>query len=351
MSTAARPVPSTSAGMSMRLRLATGSSASGTKPDAGSQPRRTDTSRISMIPSQKLGTDTPQSERPLASTSHGVLRRTAAITPAGMAMAMATRSDRHASSSVMGSLVATVPATDCRVRMDSPRSPRTARPSQRTYCTGRGAFRPYLSRISSRPAASASVPASTRAGSPGIIRTPAKTMRLISSSVTAETKARRTRNSNTRLLPGGPLDPDQSVRHRLVALQILGKRHDVVRVIEIDRVPPRRDQVDGLAVERPALGDVADLARLVQQRVDLLVAPSGGGEAAAARLPLMYVSARIHPSPPADQERLVLAVVVVLERGRELLRPQTDVESRLARHALDDLPDPALPRIFRNTPP
>ena len=32
-----------------------------------------------MIPSQKLGIDTPHSETPLASTSHAVLRRTAAI--------------------------------------------------------------------------------------------------------------------------------------------------------------------------------------------------------------------------------------------------------------------------------
>src|SRR5215470_6724147 len=155
--------------------------------------------------------------------------------------------------------------------MDSPRSPRSARPSQRPYCTGSGAFNPYFSRISSSPAASASVPASTRAGSPGIARTPAKTIRLISSSVTAEMKARRTRNSTT-LLPGGPLDPDQPVRHRLVALEVLGERHDVVRVVEIDGVAPRRQQVDRFPVERAPLGDVGDLARLVQERVDLFVA-------------------------------------------------------------------------------
>src|SRR5262245_39079973 len=270
--------------MIMRLKLATGSSASGTNPDAGSQPRRTDTSRISMMPSQKLGTDTPQSEMPLARTSHGVLRCTAAMTPAGMAMAMATRRDRHASSKVMGSLRATVPATDCRVRMDSPRSPRSARPSQRAYCSGSGALSPYFSRISSSPAASASVPASTRAGSPGMARTPAKTMRLISSSVTAEMKARRTRNSNTRLLPGRPLDPDQPVRHRFVALEVLGERHDVVRVVEINGVAPRGQQVGRFPVERPPLGHVRDLARLVQERVDLLVAGQGGVQAAAACL-------------------------------------------------------------------
>jgi hypothetical protein len=35
----------------------------------------------------------------------------------------------------------------------------------------------------------------TRAGSPGIRRTPVKTMRLMTTSVTAEIAARRTRNS------------------------------------------------------------------------------------------------------------------------------------------------------------
>src|SRR6185436_13227574 len=310
--TAARPVPSTSAGITMRLTLATGSSISGTNPDAGSQPSRTETNKISMIPSQKLGTDTPQSETPLARRSHGVLRRTAAITPAGMAITSATSRERHASSSVMGSLRATVLATDCRVRMDSPRSPRSARPSQRAYCSGSGALSPYFSRISSSPAASASVPASTRAGSPGIIRTPAKTIRLISSTVTAEMKARRTRNSNT-LLPGGSLHPDQPVRHRLVALEVLGERHDVVRVIEEDRVAPRADEIDGLAIERPPLADVGDLAGLVQERVDLLVAGPGGVETAAARLPLVDVAVGIDAPAPADHECRVLAVVVVLE--------------------------------------
>src|SRR5688572_8769724 len=260
MSTAASPVPSTRAGISMRLRLPIGSSAIGTKPEAGSQPKRTDTSRISMIPSQKLGTDTPHSDTPLASTSQAVLRRTAAMTPAGIAMATATSSDRQASSTVIGSLVATIDATDVRVRMDSPRSPVAARPSHRTYCTGSGALRPYFSRISSIPAASASAPASTRAGSPGIIRTPVNTMRLMISSVIAEMNARRTRNSITlRLLPGGPLHADQPVRHGPVPLEVLGERHDVVRVIEVERVAPGADEVDGLAVEAAALGDVGDL--------------------------------------------------------------------------------------------
>src|SRR2546426_7153221 len=93
--TAARAVPSTNAGMSMRCRLASGLSQSGTNPDAGSQPSRTEKNRISMIPSQKLGTDTPQSDALLARTSQNVLRRTAASTPAGKAEGRAVSTERH----------------------------------------------------------------------------------------------------------------------------------------------------------------------------------------------------------------------------------------------------------------
>src|SRR5262249_1707600 len=144
MSTAASAVPSTNAGITMRCTLASGLSQSGTKPEAGSQPRRTEKNRISMIPSQKLGTDTPQSDAPLASTSHAVLRRTAARTPAGIAIASAMTTDRHASSTVIGSLRATVTITGSRVRIERPRSPCRARPAQRGVGRGAGVVRPLL---------------------------------------------------------------------------------------------------------------------------------------------------------------------------------------------------------------
>ena len=150
-----------------------------------------------MIPSQKFGTETPHSDAPLASTSHAVLRRTAARTPAGMAMASAMRTARQASSTVIGSFFATVAVTGSRVRIDRPRSPCSASAAQRAYCTGIGSLSPYFARISSSPAASASVPAITRAGSPGIMRTPVKTTMLITISVTIEIATRRIRNSTT----------------------------------------------------------------------------------------------------------------------------------------------------------
>src|SRR5712692_3676926 len=115
---AASAAPSTNAGMSMRWRLASGLSQSGTNPEAGNHPSRTEKNRINMIPSQKLGMDTPQSDPLLARTSQSVLRRTAARTPVGIAMPTAMSNDRNASSIVIGSFVATVLTTDSCVRME-----------------------------------------------------------------------------------------------------------------------------------------------------------------------------------------------------------------------------------------
>src|SRR5438093_1980463 len=349
ISTAASAVPSTNAGISMRWRFASGLSQIGTNPEAGSQPSRTEKNRISMIPSQKFGIETPQSDAPLVTTSQIVLRRTAARTPAGMAMPTATMSERAASSIVIGSFVATVRTTASRVRIDSPRSPWTARAAQRRYWRGMGSLSPYFSRTASRPAASASVPAMTRAGSPGIMRTPMKTITLITISVTTEIAARRTRNSSTAAasgsVPGRPLDADETVRHGLVPLEAPRERHDVVQMVDVDDVASRREHVDRLAVQRAPLVHVAHLARAVQERIDLLVAGERGVEAALARLVLVDVAVGVDAPAPADLERLQLAVVVVLQRGRELLGAQRDVEAGLARHLLDHLAHAALARI------
>ncbi len=66
MSTAAMALPSTNAGMIIDARLALRSSKGLTYPDAGSQPSVTEKRRISMMPSQKLGVDSPHSAKTLA---------------------------------------------------------------------------------------------------------------------------------------------------------------------------------------------------------------------------------------------------------------------------------------------
>src|SRR5215470_15647272 len=257
-----------------------------------------------------------------------------------MAIVIASRIERQASSRVIGSLPATVFVTVSRVRMDSPRSPRSARPTQRRYWTGTGSLRPYFSRTSARPASSASVPAMTRAGSPGIMRTPVKTIMLITARVTAEIARRWIRYSSTtvRLLPGHALDADETVRHGLVAFEVLRKRDDIVSVVDVDDVAPDEGElVHGLSVERGPLSQIGDLARPVQDDVHALVARLRGVQRGAAGLELEDVGVRIDTAAPADQEGLVLARVIVVERRGKLGRLEADVEASLLCHALDDL--------------
>src|SRR2546425_2703243 len=104
--------------MSMGWGLARGTYKGGTNPEAGSRRCGSEKNRINMIPSQKLGMDTPQSDPLLARTSQSVFRRTAARTPVGIAMLTAMSNDRNASSIVIGSFVATVLTTDSCVRME-----------------------------------------------------------------------------------------------------------------------------------------------------------------------------------------------------------------------------------------
>ena len=144
-----------------------------------------------MIPSQKFGIDTPPSEAPLASMSQTVLRRTAASTPAGIAMP--TRDEQRQERELdrdrqLGGDRVDHATPACgssgRGRRGAPA------PTQRRYWIGIGSPSPYFSRIASMPAASASVPAITRAGSPGIMRTPVKTTMLMTKRVTTEIAAR-----------------------------------------------------------------------------------------------------------------------------------------------------------------
>jgi hypothetical protein len=66
ISTAASAAPRTTAGIRRRWVLPQRSSNGETNPEAGSHWSRTERSRISMIPSQKFGIDTPQRDTPLA---------------------------------------------------------------------------------------------------------------------------------------------------------------------------------------------------------------------------------------------------------------------------------------------
>lgn len=114
--TPATPVPSTKAGMIRLTRFCPGSSVMGTNPDEGSQPRVTENSRIIMMPSQKCGTEIPDSAIMFAASPTKLSRRVAATMPSGTPMASATIIERIESSIVTGSLVAIRSSTEIWLR-------------------------------------------------------------------------------------------------------------------------------------------------------------------------------------------------------------------------------------------
>src|SRR5919198_725301 len=179
-----------------------------------------------------------------------------------------------ASSSVSGSRETIVCATGSS-RESRPRSPRSARPSQRAYCTGSGRSRPYLWRICATTAGSRSSPPSASAASPGIARTPTNTSTLATNRTTraAPTFRRRklpmvARSCCLDLLEGRELGPDQPVAEELDAAHLLA--HAVARdgVVEVDQRPVAPDDPDRGAVERLARALALRVARVVEDDVE-----------------------------------------------------------------------------------
>jgi hypothetical protein len=100
--TADRPKARVRAGRNRDRRLPRGSSVSGTKPEEGSSPSASDTVRISMMASQKSGTEIPTSPSPRATLSVIPPRRAAARVPRGIDMAIVNSIARLVSSRVTG---------------------------------------------------------------------------------------------------------------------------------------------------------------------------------------------------------------------------------------------------------
>ena len=237
-----------------------------TKPEAGSHRSRTETSRISMIPSQKFGIDTPPRDTLLADV---VPRRV----PAHGREHPDRDGDHERDHDRVGRELEgdrELLADEAEHRVAGPDGLAEVAPERepeppRVLDGDRDRGARTSAGSPPGPAASASVPAITRAGSPGIMRTPMNTMTVMRKSVISEMTLRWIRNSATmprrrgrpgapagppdllRLVPARALDADQPVGHGLVALEVLREGHDVVRVVEVDDVPARAELVDRLA--------------------------------------------------------------------------------------------------------
>ena len=160
-------------------------------PEGGRIGSASENIKISMMPSQKLGKDTPNSDTAEPSVSHTVPRRTAATTPRGTATVRATSSAPPVSCSVGPRRSAIRPATGSPVLNDRPKSPRNAAPAHVTYCSASGRSRPSRRRIWAAASGENSPPMSTASGPPGAKRMRVKRMIETPTSMSAAKPSRR----------------------------------------------------------------------------------------------------------------------------------------------------------------
>src|SRR5215831_15422183 len=113
--------------------------------------------------------------------------------PTGIAIKRAKLSPNTASSNVSGSRWPISSSTGRFVHSDSPRSPRTARPSHSTYCTWKGRSRPSFARSSAMSFAYEVSASMSCTASPGMRRGSVKTIAVAITSEGTATSNRRAR--------------------------------------------------------------------------------------------------------------------------------------------------------------
>ena len=139
------------------------------RPLAGNRCRLTEKTKMSIMPSQKLGIDMPNRAAKLPVRSHTLPCRSAETMATGTAMTIAITSAARTSSRVAGNVVAIIDHTGRPLRRDVPRSPLTAPPAKARYCWGRDLSSPNWWRYSSFCCAVTFWPENTAStGSPGV---------------------------------------------------------------------------------------------------------------------------------------------------------------------------------------
>src|SRR3954468_15572832 len=255
----------------------------------------------------------------------------------------AMRMLRNASSSVIGMRSTIVAPTLRPVRCETPKSPCTACPSQLAYWTGSGLSRPNFCVISAMAAGLRSSPASVSAGLPGSACRPANTTTLAARITISAAPARRSRKLRTALRPGrepGLLEPQQAVAELLDPRDLLRHAREVVVVVEVDQRVRGQQHLRRLRVHLLAPALVERRAGLVEQRVELGVGVAGVVLRAGLADELLDVAVGVDAPRPPDLERVEVAGVGLVERGRELGRLQLHREAGVLGHRLDDLAEP-----------
>src|SRR5215471_1391220 len=300
-------------------------------PEAGSQPSHRAKITISTRPSQNTGMLAPKSEATADRRSSRELACVADTMPSAMPPTVDRNSALPVSRSVALKRSSTSPSTGRFIQSDRPKSPRATWPIHVRYWTWSGWSRPIWWRSRSRSSRLALAPSITSAGSPGDRCSTRKTITETPSSTGPSCRSRRARNRVTgRAVRADSAEADRlhaevEARVELEALHALRGRSDLDLVI--DEHPRRVVDEDSLSlpIERRAFALVRDVARLGQERVELLVLVEGA--VGPVGRPLARVEQGVHhhvgilgAGSPREREQLLLLRAQLGDVGAPLHR-------------------------------
>src|SRR5207237_313922 len=233
-----------------------------------------------------------------------------------------------------------VGVTAMSVCTERPRSPWMASQANRAYWTGSGWSRSYWWLIAASACGVRSLSAvRATAGPPGKSRSATNTTTLAAATTTSAAPNRRRRYQSIGGRSAGVAGeghPGDSVGEVLDAGDLLGDRHVVHLVVDVDQRVVLVQQPDQLAVELLAPALAADRASLVEQLVDLRGGRPRRVQRSLGVPELIDVLVGVDAARPAGHVRLVVPGVRLVARAHEPLGLSAHVEADLLHHRLDD---------------
>src|SRR6267142_1540899 len=315
-------------------------------PVAGSQPRCREKTKISRKPSQKLGIATPSSATTIAATSSQELRPSAASRPSGTPRPIATSMLASASWPVLPMFSVISAVTGRRLRIETPRSPRSALPTKRPYCLSTGSSRWSWARIwaiwSGVVTNSASM---ILTGSPGTRKSMLKTASVTPNRTGTTARIRRPTKISTPETKSPGLAADRGVAQDRIGVEV------VLDALHPGAERPHRELVDqrhgeGLLqrelldreVEGPPLRRIRLAPPLGQHLVELGVLHTRPVEVAADQRGVEEREEAVGIGGAQEHHRPVgRAAIVVLVPGRAGLGLDLHVDPDVAERGLDEL--------------
>src|SRR5436190_3492652 len=222
------------------------------RPD-GSQPSSTLKTKISTMPSQKLGVAMPSTAIVPAARSRKRPRLSAATTPSGIPTSMASSIAQGMIASVFGRRERNTSTAGWRIRSDVPRSPCNALPMNATYCVKSEPSRPIASIRCARSSAVASSGSIRSTGLPE--NRPRK-----NTTVATRTRSKRPCNSRRAIKPpiGGILraapparrSASRALPQSFLPRLLVGLRNTLEHVTELVPARDGRELADLLGIDR-----------------------------------------------------------------------------------------------------